>query len=282
MAIANLQELIEAGVHFGSQTSRWDPRMKQYIHSRRDKIYIIDLRETLKGLIRAYHFLSQVSAKGKNVLFVGTKRPAAEVVRQEAQRVSAHFVSTRWLGGTLTNLQTMRNRVNRLEELESLEKTGAISEFSKKMISSLTRERKKIFRNFEGTRDMKELPGAVVIVDPRNEHIAIAETLKLGLPIVALADTDCNPQPIDFLIPGNDDSIRSIQCIVSKLADAVAFGRKKASEQAVFAGANKAAGAARPAPERAAPAAPKTETPAPNNLPDDFSKVGGFSFGGDE
>ena len=274
MPIATLDELLEAGVHFGTRAARWNPKMKPYIHSKRSKIYIIDLRETLKGLIRAYHFLLQTTAKGKKVLFVGTKRQAADVVRQEAQRCGSFFVANRWLGGTLTNMQTMRNRILRLEELEGLEESGAIHQFSKKMISSLARERKKIHRNFEGIRQMKELPGAIVLVDPDQEHIALAEAIKLGIPTIAIADTDCNPDPVDFLIAANEDSIRSNQLILSKLADGIIEGSKRGAVQAVYAGAAKDAAPAQPKEEE--------EDKGIENLPKDFSELGGFSFGGDD
>ncbi|MBN2713914.1 MAG: 30S ribosomal protein S2 [Planctomycetes bacterium] len=271
MAIATLQELIEAGCHFGTRTNRWEPKMAPFIHSKRNKIYIIDLRQTLTGLIRAYHFLMQTTAKGQKVLFVGTKRQAADVVKQEAERCNSFFITHRWLGGTLTNLETMRQRVARLIELEALESSGNIHNFSKKMISSLSRERKKIARNFEGLRDMKKLPGAIVIVDPKQEDIALAEAIKLDIPVIAIADTDCNPDPIDFLIPANDDSNRSNELILSKLADAIIQGSKDKNLQAVYAGKEKEAQAA----------AAKVEDKG-IDTPEDFTNVGGFSYGGDD
>ncbi len=270
MAIATLKEMIEAGVHFGSAASRWNPKMKPYIFSKQNKIHIIDLRESLKGLIRSYHFLAQTAAAGKQVLFVGTKRQAADIIRQEATRAESYFVSNRWLGGTLTNMNTMRRRITRLNELEDLETSGQLQEFSKKMISSLTRERKKIFRNFEGIRDMKEVPGAIVIVDPGVEHIAIAESMKLGVPLVGLVDTDDDPSKLDFVIPGNDDAFCSIQFILSKLADAVLEGKKRFALQ----------GAVKQRAQSAETA--KTETAKEIATPTDFSQVGGFSYGGDE
>ncbi len=271
MAIASLKEMIEAGVHFGSAASRWNPKMKPYIFSKQNKIHIIDLRESLKSLIRTWHFLAQITAQGKQVLFVGTKRQAADIIRQEAIRCESYFVSNRWLGGTLTNMNTMRRRISRLQELEDLEKSGQIQEFSKKMISSLTREKKKIFRNFEGIRDMKEVPGAIVMVDPATEHIAIAEGMKLGVPLIALIDTDDDPTNLDFVIPGNDDAFCSIQYIVSKLADAVIEGKKRFALQGTV--KQRAEGR-----EHAAQAAPAKEIETPS----DFSQVGGFSYGGEE
>lgn len=272
MAIASLKEMIEAGVHFGSAASRWNPKMKPYILSKQNKIHIIDLRESLKSLIRAYHFLAQTTASGKQILFVGTKRQAADIIRQEATRAESYFVSNRWLGGTLTNMNTMRRRITRLQELEDLEKGGQLQEFSKKMISSLTREKKKIFRNFEGIRDMKEVPGAIVIVDPGTEHIAIAEGMKLGVPLVGLVDTDDDPSKLDFVIPGNDDAFCSIQYILAKLADAVIEGRKRFALQ----GTMKQRADGREGDAAAKDAAKDIETPS------DFTQVGGFSYGGSE
>lgn len=261
MADITLKELVEAGVHFGSKTSRWNPKMKPYIHSKKSGIHIIDLRETLKGIIRASIFLNKVAASGKKILFVGTKRQAAEIIRQEAGDANSYFVVHRWLGGTLTNMDTMRKRVTRLEELEGLDKSGAIDNFSKKMISSLTREKKKIFRNFEGIRDMKEAPGAIVIVDPSQEDIAVAESMKLGIPLIGIVDTDSDPDPIDFIIPANDDSQRSIQLILNKLGAAIKDGAKKAS--------NKSAIKAR--------AAGKSEEKG-MEVPSNLSKMGAFTM----
>ncbi len=265
------KKLIENGVHFGTRSSRWNPKMKPYIHSKRKGIHIIDLRETLKGLFRAWHYIAQVSSKGKGVLFVGTKRQAQDAIRQEAQRANAYFVAHRWLGGTLTNMRTMRNRIVRLEELEGLEASGEIQNFSKKMIAALTRERRNIFRNFEGIRGMKELPGALVVVDPSNEDIALHEAVKLDIPVVAITDTDCDPDPVDFIIPANDDSIRSIGILLQHLADAVIEGRKKAGQEQMIA-------------QRAAetPETAPVEEKGIENVPEDFTAVGGFSYGGDE
>ena len=268
MAIATLKEMIEAGVHFGSAASRWNPKMKPYIFSKQNKIHIIDLRESLKGLIRSWHFLAQTAASGKQVLFVGTKRQAADIVRQEAMRAESFFVSNRWLGGTLTNMNTMRRRITRLQELEDLEQSGQLQEFSKKMISSLSREKRKIFRNFEGIRNMKETPGAIVMVDPGTEHIAIAEGMKLGIPLIGLVDTDDDPTNLDFVIPGNDDAFCSIQFVLSKLADAVLEGKKRFALQGTV--------KQRVEGREEAPKAKEIDTPQ------DFSQVGGFSYGGEE
>ena len=272
MAIASLKEMVEAGVHFGSAASRWNPKMKPYIFSKQNKIHIIDLRETLKWLIRSWHFLAQTAANGKQILFVGPKRQATDIIRQEANRCESFFVSNRWLGGTLTNINTMRRRITRLQELENLEKSGQLQEFSKKMIASLTRERKKIFRNFEGIRDMKEAPGAIVMVDPATEHIAVAEGMKLGVPLVGLVDTDDDPDNLDFAIPGNDDAFCSIQYIISKLADAVIEGKKRFALQ----------GTVRQRAEGREAEAPPAPVKADIETPSDFSQVGGFSYGGEE
>jgi small subunit ribosomal protein S2 len=281
MAIAELRELIEAGVHFGSPAARWNPKMEPYIHSKKERIHVIDLRKTLRGLIRSYHFLKQTTARGGKVLFVGTKRQASEVIRQEARRCESFFVASRWLGGTLTNMQTMRQRILRLEELEHLETSGEIHNFSKKMVATLTRERKKVARNFEGIRDMKKAPDAVVVLDPNEEHIAVAESVRLNIPIVAVLDTDCDPDPVDFVIPGNDDSMRSIQAIVSKLADGVIAGTKAATTQAAM--ADRAAGPRTKRDQRGGtePAKEKEDLPEVE-VPKDFSKVGGFTYGGDK
>jgi small subunit ribosomal protein S2 len=225
VAIVQVKELIEAGVHFGHRASRWNPKMRPYIYGKRNLIHIIDLRETLRGLLRAYKYLAQILSQGKLVLFVGTKRQAKETVEREAQRVGMPYVSERWLGGTLTNFRTIRSRLHRLQELEDLETTGAIHSYSKKMISSLTRERKKIHRNLQGIRDMTRIPEALIVVDPKREHIAVKEALKMGVMTVALIDTDSDPDTVDLAIPGNDDSIRSIEIIIGKLADAVMEGK---------------------------------------------------------
>lgn len=264
MPAVTLKELIEAGVHFGTRASNWDPKMKPFIHAAKGGIHIIDLRETIKGLIRACHFLTKLSASGQKILFVGTKRQAGDIVEQEATRCGSHYITHRWLGGTLTNLPTMRKRVTRLAELESLEETGQIQDFSKKMASSLTRERKKVTRNFQGIRQMDKNPGAIVIIDPRMENIAVAEALKLNIPIIGLLDTDCNPDPIDFIIPCNDDSQRSISIIMTKLADAVLEGSSKAGNNATI--------AARASGTQPAAAVAGME------IPGDVSKMGAFTM----
>lgn len=225
MAIVQVKDLVEAGVHFGHRASRWNPKMRPYIYGKRNLIHIIDLRETLRGLLRAHKYLVQIASQGKLILFVGTKRQAKDTVEREAARCGMPFVSERWLGGTLTNFRTIRSRLQRLQELEDLETTGMIHSYSKKMISSLTRERKKIFRNLQGIREMNRIPEALVVVDPHKEHIAVKEAKKMCVTTVALIDTDSDPDTVDLPIPGNDDSIRSIELIVSRLAQAILEGR---------------------------------------------------------
>ena len=227
MAIVQVQNLIEAGVHFGHRVSRWHPRMKPFIFGKRNLIHIIDIRETIKGLVRASNFLTQITSGGKDIVFVGTKRQAKSLIEREAQRCGMHYVSERWLGGTLTNYHTIRSRLKRLEELEDLEKSGSIEQYSKKRISSLRRERRKITRNLEGIRNMKQLPGCLLVVDIRREYIAVREARKIGIPVVALVDTDCDPREVDIVIPGNDDAYRAIQQVLRILTDSIIAGRDK-------------------------------------------------------
>ena len=227
MAIVQVQNLIEAGVHFGHRVSRWHPRMKPFIFGKRNLIHIIDIRETIKGLVRASNFLTQITSGGKDIVFVGTKRQAKSLIEREAQRCGMHYVSERWLGGTLTNYHTIRSRLKRLEELEDLEKSGSIEHYSKKRISSLRRERRKITRNLEGIRNMKQLPGCLLVVDIRREYISVREARKIGIPVVALVDTDCDPREVDIVIPGNDDAYRAIQQVLRILTDSIIAGRDK-------------------------------------------------------
>ena len=215
MATVLVKELIEAGVHFGHRASRWNPKMRPYIYGRRNLIHIIDVRETIRGLLRARKYLQQVAAGGSLVLFVGTKRQASETIEQQALRCGMPFVSDRWLGGTLTNFRTIRSRLTRLEELEALRASDDLATYSKKMQSALTREYRKMYRNLNGMRTMNRLPECLVVIDPRKEKNAISEARKLGITTVALIDTDCDPDEVDLPIPGNDDSIRSIELIVT-------------------------------------------------------------------
>jgi small subunit ribosomal protein S2 len=221
-----VKEILEAGVHFGHKTSRWNPKMRPYIYGRRSQIHIIDLRETVRGLLRAQKYLQKVATQGSLILFVGTKRQAAEAVTESATRCGMPYCAERWLGGTLTNFRTIRSRLKRLDELETLESTGEMGTYSKKRQSQLARELFKIRRNLGGIREMNRMPEAVVVVDPNKEHNCVDECRSLGIKIVALLDTDCDPDMVDLPIPGNDDSIRSIRLIMGHLADSVAAGRE--------------------------------------------------------
>jgi small subunit ribosomal protein S2 len=222
--IVHVDELIEAGVHYGHRSSRWDPRMRNFIYGKRNLIHIVDLRETVRGLIRAYRFLSKVAAQGSLILFVGTKRQAQESIQREAGACSMPYVSERWIGGMFTNFRTIRSRLRRLEELEDLLRTGEIHAYSKKRKSTLMRELRKIRRNLSGIRTLNRMPGAMVVIDAHKEATAIREARKMGVPVIALVDTDSNPEPIDLVIPGNDDSVRAIDLVLGKLAQAVKEG----------------------------------------------------------
>ncbi|MEE9558856.1 MAG: 30S ribosomal protein S2 [Candidatus Brocadiales bacterium] len=225
MSVITLEELIKAGFHFGHRTARWNPKMKPYIFSKHNLIHIIDLRGTLRGLITANKFLARLSAAGKDVLFVGTKWQARDTVAREARRANMHFVTERWLGGTLTNFNTIRLRLKHLKELEELLASEDIKQYSKKMVSSLNREAKKLKKNLDGIRNMMELPGAVIIVDPNRELTAVREANKLGIPTICLTDTDCDPDLVDICVPGNDDAMRSIEVFLSKMTDAILDGK---------------------------------------------------------
>ncbi|RLS55415.1 MAG: 30S ribosomal protein S2 [Planctomycetota bacterium] len=226
MAEIVVKDILEAGVHFGHKASRWNPKMRPYIYGRRNKIHIIDLKETIRGLVRAQKYLQKVAAQGSLVLFVGTKRQAQEAVAEAAQACGMPYCTERWLGGTLTNFRTVRNRLKRLEELETLEKTGELlTKYSKKQQSRLNRELKKIRTNLGGIREMNRLPEAVFIVDPSKEKNCVAECRALGVKVVSLIDTDSNPDMVDLAIPGNDDSIRSIRLILNYISDAVTQGK---------------------------------------------------------
>jgi small subunit ribosomal protein S2 len=227
-----VKELIDAGVHFGHRASRWNPKMKPYIFGKRNLIHILNIKETLKGILLAKKFLIQVVADGKDVLLVGTKRQARKSVEENAQRVSMHWVNDRWLGGTLTNFREIRKRVGRLDYLEQLEKDGLLDQYSKKEGSTLRREMKKIQRNLGGIRKMERFPGVLVIVDQRREMIAIKEAKKAGIPVICLLDTDCDPDVVDIPIPGNDDGMRCIEIVIKELCDAVAEGMHGRQERA--------------------------------------------------
>jgi small subunit ribosomal protein S2 len=224
-----VEELVEAGVHFGHRASRWNPKMAPYIYARRNLIHIIDVRETVRGLLRAKKYLTQLAEGNNLILFVGTKRQASEVIERESLRCGQPFVAERWLGGTLTNFRTVTSRISRLVELETLRGSDEINTYSKKMQSALAREYRKMYRNLNGMRTMKRRPACMVVIDPKKEKTAVAEARMLGVPIVSLIDTDCNPDLIDLPIPGNDDGIRAIEIIVKHLADAVIAGQRLAA-----------------------------------------------------
>lgn len=226
-----VKEFLESGVHFGHRASRWNPKMRPYIYARRNQIHIIDLKETLRGLLRAKKYLQKVASQGSLVLFVGTKRQAAEPLEAAAQACGMPYVNERWLGGTLTNFRTIRSRLKRLEELESLQTTGEMATYSKKRQSTLLREFRKVFTNLSGMRTMNRIPEALVVIDPRRESIAVKEARLLGVKVVALIDTDSNPDVVDLPIPGNDDSIRSIDLVLKHLADAILAGKSTLPEK---------------------------------------------------
>ena len=225
MSTASLIELLEAGVHFGHQTQHWNPKMKQYIYGARNGIYILDLRKTSDLLDAAYEAVREYASKGRNVLFVGTKKQAAEVVAEEAKRVGAYYINRRWLGGMLTNFETIRGRVNKLRELEDFMASGHAEKLPKKEQAQLSRQLAKLSKTLGGIKEMRGLPDIIFVVDQAKEDIAIAEANKLNIPVICLADTNANPDGINYVIPGNDDAIRSIKLITSKLADAVQEGK---------------------------------------------------------
>ena len=226
MAVVSMKQLLEAGVHFGHQTRRWNPKMAAYIYTERNGIYIIDLQKTVKKLEEAYSFVRSLGESGQTLLFVGTKKQAQEAIKEEAERVGMYYVNARWLGGMLTNFKTMRGRVDRLNQIDRMEQQGQFDVLPKKEVIRLQHEREKLEANLGGIREMKKLPGALFVVDPRKEHIAVSEARALGIPIVAIVDTNCDPDEIDYVIPGNDDAIRAVKLIAGKLADAVLEGRQ--------------------------------------------------------
>jgi small subunit ribosomal protein S2 len=221
-----MKQLLEAGVHFGHQTRRWNPKMATYIYTERNGIYIIDLQKTVKKLEEAYNFIRTIAENGQSLLFVGTKKQAQEAIREEAERVGMFYVNARWLGGMLTNFKTMRGRVDRLMQLRKMQEDGTFDLLPKKEVIKLENEISKLEKYLGGVKDMKKLPGALFIVDPRKERNAIAEARKLGIPIVAIVDTNCDPDEIDYVIPGNDDAIRAIKLISSVMANAITEGRQ--------------------------------------------------------
>ena len=226
MSVVSMKQLLEAGVHFGHQTRRWNPKMSEYIFTERNGIYIIDLQKTVKKLEDAYSFVRDLSAEGKSVLFVGTKKQAMDSIKEEAERAGAYYVNARWLGGMLTNFTTIRRRVGRLKQLRAMEADGTFDLLPKQEVIKLNLEIEKLEKFLGGIKDMEEMPGALFIVDPRKEKIAVSEAHKLGIPVVAIVDTNCDPDEVDYVIPGNDDAIRAVKLIAGAMASAVIEGRE--------------------------------------------------------
>lgn len=236
MGVVTMKELLEAGVHFGHQVKRWNPKMKRYIFGERNGIYIIDLQKTMKGIEDAYNFMRDAAAAGEDVMFVGTKKQAQDSIREESERAGVYYVNQRWLGGMLTNFSTIKKSVEKLKRIEKMKEDGTYDALTKKEAAKYEKTRLKLEKNLGGIKEMKDIPGVVFIVDPKKEHIAVQEARRLNIPIVAIVDTNCDPDEIDYVIPGNDDAIRAIRLITSKMADAVIEGRdmlaKKEEEEA--------------------------------------------------
>jgi small subunit ribosomal protein S2 len=279
MAVTTRRQLLEAGVHFGHQTRRWNPKMSRFIYGERSGIYIVDLEQSLQGLERAYEFVRDVARAGGTVLFVGTKKQAQDVVAEHGSRVGMPYVNTRWLGGMLTNFQTMFRRLRRLVELREMERSGAFDFLPKKEVLKLRREKEKLERNLGGIQDLERLPAAIYVIDTKKEHIAVTEANKLGIPVVAIVDTNCDPDEVDYVIPGNDDAIRSISLVTSVIADAIREGQGLAGRDLA-----ERTGIAEPVePEPPAPPeleeepeiAAETPPPPPAGARDAASEVGG-------
>ena len=232
MSVISMKQLLEAGVHFGHQTRRWNPKMAEYIFTERNGIYIIDLQKTVKKIEEAYSFIREVAQDGGEILFVGTKKQAQETIKEEAIRVGMHYVDARWLGGMLTNFKTIKKRIERLAQLHKMEEDGTFDLLPKKEVIGLRGEMEKLEKYLGGIKEMKKAPAAIFVVDPRKERIAIAEAKKLNIPIVAIVDTNCDPEDVDYVIPGNDDAIRAVKLVVSTVANAVIEGREGTQETA--------------------------------------------------
>ena len=230
MAVISMKQLLEAGVHFGHQTRRWNPKMAKYIFTERNGIYIIDLQKTVRKVDEAFNFVRSVAQSGKSVLFVGTKKQAQEAVKEEATKAGMFYVNERWLGGMLTNFQTIQKRIKRLKQLEQMQEDGTFERLTKKEVLALRHEMERLEKFLGGIKEMNRLPGALYVVDPRKERIAVAEARKLNIPIVAIVDTNCDPDEIDYVIPGNDDAIRAVRLLTSRMADAVVEGRQGQEE----------------------------------------------------
>ena len=226
MAVVAMKQLLEAGVHFGHQTRRWDPRMAEYIFQARNGIHIIDLQKTSKKLDEAYEFMKEQAEEGKTVLFVGTKKQAQECMKEAAEKSGMFYVNQRWLGGTLTNFSTIRDRINKLEELERMSEDGTFEVLPKREVVLLKKEMEKLTKNLGGIKNMTDMPGVMFVVDPKKEHNAVVEAHKLGIPVVGLVDTNCNPDDVDYVIPGNDDAIRAVKLIADSMANAIIEGKQ--------------------------------------------------------
>ena len=226
MAVVSMKQLLEAGVHFGHQTRRWNPKMAPYIFTERNGIYIIDLQKTVRKIDEAYAFVRDTAMQGKTILFVGTKKQAQESIESEAKRCNMYYVNNRWLGGMLTNFRTIQTRIRRLNDIDKMEQSGQFDLLPKKEVIQLKAEREKLEQNIGGIREMKNLPGCLFVVDPRKEHIAVSEARALGIPVVAIVDTNCDPDEVDYVIPANDDAIRAVKLLTAKMADAVLEGRQ--------------------------------------------------------
>ena len=224
--VISMKQLLEAGVHFGHQTRRWNPKMAEYIFTERNGIYIIDLQKTVKKVEEAYYFIRDIAAAGESILFVGTKKQAQDSIKEEAERVGMYYVNTRWLGGMMTNFKTIQKRIERLNQINKMEEEGTFDLLPKKEVLNLKAQRDKLEKYLGGIKDMKKLPGALFVVDPRKEKIAIAEAKKLGIPVVAIVDTNCDPEEVDYVIPGNDDAIRAVKLIASTISNAIIEGKQ--------------------------------------------------------
>ncbi len=231
MSVISMKQLLEAGVHFGHQTRRWNPKMAEYIFTERNGIYIIDLQKTVKKVEDAYEVMKEIAAEGKTILFVGTKKQAQEAIEEEAKRCNMYYVNQRWLGGMLTNFKTIKNRIDRLRELEKMEEDGTFAVLPKKEVIKLRHEQEKLEKFLGGIKDMPEMPEAIFVVDPRKERIAIKEAHKLGIPVIAIVDTNCDPDEVDYVIPGNDDAIRAVKLLTATMANAVIEGRQGVQTQ---------------------------------------------------
>ncbi|MBF0465177.1 MAG: 30S ribosomal protein S2 [Nitrospirae bacterium] len=231
--VVSMKELLEAGVHFGHQVKRWNPKMKKFIFGERNGIYIIDLQKTVKGMEEAYNFVKDVASTGKDVLFVGTKKQAQDAIAEEAARSGAYYINQRWLGGMLTNFITIKKSIEKLKKIETMKADGTFDVLPKKEVAALEKIRMKLQKNLGGIKDMKKIPGAVFVVDPRRENIAVMEARKLSLPVVSIVDTNCDPDLIDYVVPGNDDAIRAVKLVTSKIADAILEGKAMLNKELV-------------------------------------------------